>query len=126
MRECAICKVKAEKGWWGDPQIHHCRECHRSWSGTTQAHCVSCHHHFSTNSASDRHLVDGMCKPPSECFTTNGVPLLGLRTDKFGRTWSFVGDGTPWWLAQHEIADQREEGQVSTHPALPQSLADMP
>jgi hypothetical protein len=39
--------------------------------------------------------------PPQEVRDSSGTPRLGLRQDKYGYTWSFAGDGTPWWLALH-------------------------
>lgn len=116
MRACVWCQRKAELGWYGDAKIHHCRTCHRTWTGTSQAHCVSCHHHFSSNSAADRHLVNDSCYPPQEVRDSNGVPKLGLRKDKYGYTWSFAGDGTPWWLALHvdpDEVDVRDDGRAT-------------
>lgn len=110
MKPCLLCKERVELGHYRNPKLHHCRDCHRTWTGTSQAHCVGCHHHFSSNSAADRHVIDGECRPPEQCVTSNGVPLLGLRTDKWGRTWSFAGDGTPWWLAKHESLEDLPEG----------------
>jgi hypothetical protein len=108
--ECSWCRRREELGWYGDAKIHHCRTCHRTWTGTSQAHCVKCHHHFSSNSACDRHLTNELCTPPQECRSRDGVPLLGLRKDKYGYTWSFAGDGSPWWLARHPILDITDEG----------------
>ena len=105
MRGCQLCTYREAHGWWGNPKLHHCRDCHRTWTGTAQVHCVRCHHHFSSYSACDRHLVDEMCKPPQEVRDAEGIPKLGLRQDKYGYTWSFAGDGTPWWLATHVLPD---------------------
>lgn len=53
---CAPCDHAAEHGWWGTPNLTHCRGCHRSWSmSTNQAHCTVCHRHFSGPSHFDRH-----------------------------------------------------------------------
>lgn len=117
MKICQWCQKRAEIGWYGDPKIHHCRDCHRTWTGTSQAHCVNCHHHFSSNSAADRHLVNDSCYPPQEVRDSNGVPKLGLRKDKYGYTWSFAGDGTPWWLALHvdpEEVDIRDDASADS------------
>lgn len=129
MKPCGWCMNKAELGWYGDPKIHHCRDCHRTWTGTSQAHCVNCHHHFSSNSAADRHLVNDSCYPPQEVRDSNGVPRLGLRKDKYGYTWSFAGDGTPWWLALHVEADTldiTDDGQAADQGGIipaPESAA---
>ena len=37
-----------------------CR-CGRSWAGLAQAHCATCHNHFSTVSNFDKHRVQGLC-----------------------------------------------------------------
>jgi len=115
--KCTWCEVRAELGWYGDAKIHHCRDCHRTWTGTAQVHCVRCHHHFSSYSACDRHLLDEMCQPPQEVRDKDGVPRLGLRQDKYGYTWSFAGDGTPWWLARHVTDEGAAEGPGVTTPA---------
>lgn len=119
MRTCSWCRTREELGWYGNAKIHHCRTCHRTWTGTTQVHCVSCHHHFSSYSACDRHLKDELCAPPQECRDKDGVPLLGLRKDKYGYTWSFAGDGTPWWLALHvDPEDMIEDDRQAETPEV--------
>ena len=106
---CESCKFRDRCHY---QQTHHCRECHRSWTGHTQAHCVSCHSHFSTPSAFDKHITDEGCRQPEQLRDKHGNYVLGLRVDKWGRTWSFAGDGTPWWLSQHLTLDQPQDQEV--------------
>lgn len=129
MKPCQWCEKRNEIGWYGDAKIHHCRDCHRTWTGTSQVHCVRCHHHFSSHSACDRHLLNEICQPPQEVRDKDGVPRLGLRQDKYGYTWSFAGDGTPWWLATHvegqevDITDDRQEQEPGGTTPAPDAAA---
>jgi len=51
---------------------------------------------------------------------SHGIYILGLRVDKWGRTWSYAGDGTPWWLAKHEMPGSSPEGQAPSMPGDPE------
>jgi hypothetical protein len=118
---CEACEFFKERGYY-PKQTHHCRTCHRSWTGYTQAHCASCHSHFSTPSAFDRHMTDAGCRQPEELRNKDGSYVLGLRVDKWGRTWSFAGDGTPWWLSQHEMPSEQPEALAPSARA-PEEIA---
>lgn len=40
--------------------------CGREWTGANQAHCPTCHEHFSTVALFDRHRAgEGGCKDPA-------------------------------------------------------------
>jgi hypothetical protein len=41
-----------------------CTQCGHKWSGLAQAHCKSCHEHFNSVSAFDRHRVRFECCHP--------------------------------------------------------------
>lgn len=114
---CEACSFYSLKGYY-PKQTHHCRTCHRSWTGTAQAHCVRCHSHFSTSSSFDRHVTDEGCRQPEELRDKRGNFILGLRVDKWGRTWSFAGDGTPWWLAEHQMPNAPPISEDGTMPPL--------
>lgn len=63
---CAPCLTAAETGWWGDPKITHCTDCHLSWSRTSRlAHCASCHRTFGGDSAFTAHRRHGICVDPA-------------------------------------------------------------
>ena len=37
--------------------IHHCRRCPATWTGTTKAHCNVCHETFASNGVADLHWL---------------------------------------------------------------------
>ena len=73
------CKHAKREGWWGDPTVTHCRDCHSTWplSKTRWQHCVRCHQTFGGDEAAVRHLDrDGNCRPPAEVEHKNGRRIL--------------------------------------------------
>ena len=62
--------------------LAHCRDCHRTWKGYSQAHCASCCTHFTSDSAFDKHLASP--KAPEDCYDpatltkADGSPLFKL------------------------------------------------
>ena len=73
---CPVCTYADEHGWWGpDQRGTHCRGCHRSWHRKTEAHCATCHGHFSGTREFDMHLAKFGCRDPRV------VPRLQLRED---------------------------------------------
>ena len=55
-----------------------CGTCAREWNGTRECHCATCHLHFGSVSAFDRHRRDFACLPVAEItrVRTTGKPLL--------------------------------------------------
>jgi hypothetical protein len=55
---CSVCAHADEHSWFGlEPGWTHCRGCHLNWKGTRQAHCVTCHRQFSSDTACELHKV---------------------------------------------------------------------
>lgn len=94
---CDICLYAAEHGSW--PPTHrgtHC-ECHRSWTGRREAHCMGttregivCHQHFSADSVADRHRRGGYCMTREEMTVTrskSGVLLFRECDTPKGKIW---------------------------------------
>ena len=61
---CEICEFAAEHAHWPMAGTH-CRDCHRSWVSTSQAHCTLCHENFATNGVADLHWVKGKHTDPA-------------------------------------------------------------
>jgi hypothetical protein len=60
-----------------------CR-CGRQWAGLAQAHCPTCHCHFSTASNFDKHRTTGRCLPPGALLGSSELkPVEG----PYGITW---------------------------------------
>lgn len=88
--ECPLCLSASSTGWWGVNGVTHCRVTHRTWklTQTRQAHCETCHEHFSSPSGFDMHLKKGDaggCRPPGEVGSPS-VPALIQSEDGM---WSF-------------------------------------
>jgi hypothetical protein len=89
---CVPCSNAEIRGWWGpDHKGTHCRDCHRSWTGTTQVHCVGCHEHFTSARAFDAHLTH--CAPDARetlpvAVRNDGNPVFVLRDLNDGPAWS--------------------------------------
>lgn len=62
---CSTCDYADVHAHWPMPGTH-CRDCHRSWTGTGQAHCTICHEQFASNGVSDRHWTKSGHVQPSE------------------------------------------------------------
>jgi len=86
---CAICAYSKANGWWGpDCPGAHCRECHRSWTSLVEAHCVTCHAHFSTDSTAHRHRKPGGgCEGPASMRTKVDKPVYKQVERKSGPVW---------------------------------------
>ncbi len=72
--------------------INSCGGCDRRWNSTSEAHCATCHCHFSTVANFDRHRVNGTCADPATLTDRHGQPILRPVERPGGPTW--VG-GTP-------------------------------
>lgn len=86
---CQVCAYADEHGAW--PASHrgtHCRGCHRSWTGLKEAHCVTCHAHFSTdNHAQSHRLPRGGCTDPAAVLRTDRQPRMRLVDRGSGPVW---------------------------------------
>jgi len=86
---CAVCSYADEHGWWGPGHKGtHCRDCHRSWTGTAKAHCTLCHETFSTNGVADLHWLRGVHHEP--------CTVKALRQGDDG-TWHTAGERPAHW-----------------------------
>ena len=106
---CDICAYADEHFWWGPPLAAvvgyggtHCRDCHRSWHGRAEAHCVRCHAHFSSGYAADLHLVRGECADPGTLRSRNGNPVLKSVESRLGITWT-------GWSAERYTGPERPD-----------------
>lgn len=92
---CAVCASRRPDGSLADLSISHCRHCHRTWSRTTrQAHCATCHEHFTTPGNFDLHLapvnwLGDPCRSPKHVTTKTGEARLRLRDDG---VWTGAGE----------------------------------
>lgn len=85
---CIPCRNAAEIGWWGpEHRGTHCRVCHRSWTGLTEAHCVKCHEHFASPSTADLHDPAGVCQKPRDAVRKDGLPVFAARQRRSGLVW---------------------------------------
>jgi len=64
-----------------------CRDCGRRWNGRNEAHCATCHEHFSAPDNFTRHRVDGVCAWPGGVYRGPGRPYLRLAERAGGPTW---------------------------------------
>lgn len=65
-----------------------CR-CGRHWTGLSQAHCPTCHRHFSSVALFDRHRPgSGGCVDPAAIQTRTGQSVYKPVESPFGTTWS--------------------------------------
>lgn len=96
-------------GYWPDdaPGRSHCRGCHRSWNGLAEAHCVRCHHHFTSGGAADVHWQGANCVDPATVKTKKGEPKLVVHPSPFGDIWSRPGPAEPWANRPADDADIR-------------------
>jgi hypothetical protein len=62
--------------------------CGRRWTGLAQAHCMSCHEHFSSVTGFDKHRSTGRCTPPTDVRRGDGVPYFKPEESRFGTTWA--------------------------------------
>jgi hypothetical protein len=62
--------------------------CGRKWRGLSQAHCPTCHAHFSSVDAFDRHRPGTAgCQDPSTMVDKLGVRVYKASEGPFGTTW---------------------------------------
>jgi hypothetical protein len=74
---CQVCLRAHRDGWWGEGHAGtHCRDCHTSWAGLNEQHCVVCHRHFTNIKAADAHRVNGACQDPATLRRENGSAVL--------------------------------------------------
>lgn len=101
---CELCAHADTHGSWNQ-QGTHCRDCHRTWTSKSEAHCVRCHHHFSSHTAADLH--DPYCTPDTETTRKRlisarrggGKPVLAVRDRKHGSvfvSWTPDDGDKPW------------------------------
>lgn len=102
---CEPCEHADREGWWGPGHRGtHCRNCHRSWTGYAEAHCVECCLHFSTDRVADAHRVGGRCMTLSDLMAVHrptGARVFDVSTRASGLvvTWwrDRSGDGPRYW-----------------------------
>lgn len=69
-----------------------CR-CGRQWTGLAQAHCPTCHRHFSTVANFDRHRPGTKgCQDPATLTRRNGNPVFKPTENAYGTTWVGWGE----------------------------------
>lgn len=61
--------------------------CGRRWRGLAQAHCPTCHAHFSSVSGFDRHRSTGRCADPATITDPHGRPHFKPVDSDWGRMW---------------------------------------
>lgn len=87
--ECKVCAYAAIHACW--PKDHrgtHCRDCHRSWTGLKEAHCVTCHEHFSTDAHAESHRGSrGACVHPASVLRKDGEARMRLTDRGSGPVW---------------------------------------
>ncbi len=64
-QSCGVCEYIRVHGWVGPGGRHHCKRCHRTWTGSTQMHCVTCHSQFSNPTACALHETRDACQDPA-------------------------------------------------------------
>ena len=74
-----------------------CTTCNRTWTGLAEAHCTSCHRHFTTASAFDLHRVGPTdtrhCTDPTTLTRGDGAPKLTVTPRKSGEVWGYPSGG---------------------------------
>ena len=91
MGDCDLCANNLRDGWWGVAGVTHCHQCHRTWGGFRQAHCVLCCRHFSTDGAAEQHRKN------DRCMSDRSLERRKLRKvqDKWGDLWRYRTPATP-------------------------------
>ena len=77
---CDVCR----HDYW--PHAH-CPDCHRSWFGLEQCHCVVCHQTFASDEVFLRHQTDGGCVDPGTILRKDGTPRFERVDRKGGPVW---------------------------------------
>jgi RNA polymerase subunit RPABC4/transcription elongation factor Spt4 len=91
--DCPVCAFAAEHHYWPMPGTH-CKDCHRSWTSLSQAHCITCHEQFATNGVSDRHWIKGHHIHPS--FIAEAGDLV-LRDEAAGPVYRSPSTDSEWF-----------------------------
>jgi hypothetical protein len=69
-----------------------CR-CGRQWTGLSQAHCATCHQHFSSVANFDRRRPGTTgCQDSATVTKRNGEPVFKPSVNRFGTTWVGAGE----------------------------------
>lgn len=90
---CGTCAYAVVHGWWGpDHQGTHCRGCHRSWRSRREAHCATCHAHFTSPSAFGLHLTSRGCVDPATLRAKSGALVLVEQERAHGVVWACFGE----------------------------------
>lgn len=61
-----------------------CGKCGRKWMGLAEAHCPTCHRHFSTVSNFDKHRPNGLCVEPLALEDRHGVKKFKIHHGPWG------------------------------------------
>jgi hypothetical protein len=70
------------------PAVTGACKCGRQWTGLAEAHCPTCHEHFSTVANFDRHRPGkGGCQPPSLMRGRDGDLVFRPSRGPYGITW---------------------------------------
>ena len=107
----------------GERSLWVCRVCERTWTGTVQAHCRSCHRHFSRASSFDLHWrgrgEHRECVDPATLLDLDGLPALKLSKDPAGRPWwvrrELDNNLIPWRRAHATDPKDDSAGTVHDH-----------
>lgn len=98
-RGCEVCQRVLDTHWVGlvaGRAGSHCAGCCRSWTSPVEAHCATCHAHFSTPRAFDAHFArDGSHLDPATVRRRDGRPRFVARERPLGVTWAPAFYGTP-------------------------------
>lgn len=95
---CGPCGHNRKFGWNGGGS--HCRDCHRSWTSKREAHCATCHNHFSNPGNFDIHRTGTGCIPPADVKTKTGKPKLRILVRALGPVWVSTGERPAHWGAK--------------------------
>lgn len=64
-----------------------CRSCGKGWGGLKTAHCLNCHHTFTTVSAFDKHRTGGHANDTRHCVDPELVGLVSA--DRAYQCWGW-------------------------------------
>lgn len=84
-----------------------CHTCDRTWAGLAEAHCATCHRHFTTASAFDLHRVgptdDRSCADPATLLKGDGQPKLSAVLRGSGDVWGYPSGGEAHFERQRRL-----------------------
>ena len=82
--DCAICVEEYSPN-------PHCRDCHRTWTRHSEAHCTICCNHFSSDRGFDLHLApvrgDDTCFDPATIVRSDGTMMFEIIERNHGPVW---------------------------------------